>query len=199
MAEPPPNAAPSPSEIRSAPEPPAPPPAVSSSAGPAPWHGNLGPERQSLLSVRLLGVMFSVTFLCWGGAKLACNRSESPKLPPPALATDVFQKRPKDAALELQQRAATYHFSEALELAKGDAALELEAQQARCRNEPASCEERRRQSASIQTTAVLLTRDPKNARVRAESFIGESRERYLMDLEFDGTRWSVVRRVPDPG
>jgi hypothetical protein len=153
--------------------------------------------------------MFGVTFLCWSGAKLACNRSESPTLDPPALATEVFQKRPKDAALELQQRAASYRFSEALELAKGEAATELEAEQARCRNEPASCEERRKQSASIQTTAVLLTRDPTNARVRAESFIGQGggergreeqgRERYLMDLEFDGTKWSVVRRVPDPG
>jgi hypothetical protein len=192
MAEPAPPAAPSASEIARAPEP-------SPAEAPAPWRGNLGPERQSLLSVRLVGVMFGVTFLCWSGAKLACNRSTSPVLQPPALATDVFQKRPKDAALELQQRAASYRFSEALELAKGDAAVELEAQQARCRNEPASCEERRKQSASIQTTAVLLTRDPTNARVRAESFIGQSRERYLMDLEFDGTRWSVVRRVPDPG
>jgi hypothetical protein len=152
-----------------------------------------------LLGLRLLGAIFAVTLLSWGSAKLTCNPSTSPTLQPLPLALDALTKRPKDTAIELQQRAAGYHFAEALELARGDAAVALESERQRCQAEPARCEERRKQSEAIQTTAVLLTRDPKSARVRAESFIGGSRERYLMDLEYDGTNWAVVRRVPDPG
>jgi hypothetical protein len=159
----------------------------------------LGPERQSLMGVRLLGAIFAVTMVAWGGAKLSCNRTVSPVLQPRPLALAALTKRPKETALELQQRAAGYHFAEALELAKGDAALALESERQRCQAEPARCDARQKQSDAIQTTAVLLTRDPKQARVRAESFIGETRERYLMDLEYDGTSWAVVRRVPDPG
>jgi hypothetical protein len=151
------------------------------------------------MGVRLVGAIFAVTMLSWGGAKLSCNRTVSPTLQPRPVPLESLTKRPKDTALELQQRAAGFQFSEALELAKGDAAAELESERQRCQTELARCQERQKQADTIQTTAVLLTRDPKSARVRAESFIGQSRERYLMDLEFDGKSWAVVRRVPDPG
>jgi hypothetical protein len=149
--------------------------------------------------VRLVGAIFAVTVIAWGGAKLSCNRSDSPLLQPLPVSLDSLTKRPKDTALELQQRAAGYHFAEALELAKGDAALELESERQKCQAELARCQQRQRQADSIQTTAVLLTRDPRSARVRAESLIGQSRERVVMDLEYDGKSWAVVRRVPDPG
>jgi hypothetical protein len=159
----------------------------------------LGPEKQSLMGVRLVGAIFAVTMLSWGGAKLSCNRSDSPTLQPLPVSLESLKKRPKDTALELSQRAAGARFAEALELAKGDAAAELEAERRRCDAEPARCQERQKQSDAVQTTAVLLTRDPKSARVRTESLVGQSRERYLMELEFDGKSWAVVRRVPDPG
>jgi hypothetical protein len=156
-------------------------------------------EKQSVLGVRLVGAIFAVTMLSWAGAKLSCNRTTSPTLQPLPVSLESLTKRPKDTALELSQRAAGGRFSEALELAKGDAAAELESERQRCQAEPAPCQERQKQGDAIQTTAVLLTRDPKSARVRTESFVGQSRERYVMELEFDGKSWAVVRRVPDPG
>lgn len=161
--------------------------------------GRLAPDGQLRLAVRFLGAVFAVTMLSWGGAKVACNRSKAPVLAPLPLATDVIVRRPKETALELQQRAASGHYEEALELAKGEARAALEAEAERCRREPAACEARRARADEVQTAAVLLTRDASSARVRAESVIGDERERYLMELELEGGRWSVVRRVADPG
>ncbi len=151
------------------------------------------------LTLRLLGVICAATLLPWLGAKVACNRRESPVRPPLELSTEVFAKQPKSAALELQQRAASHRYREAAELAKGAAAEELLAADTRCQSDPQPCEARRAEADQIQTRAVLMRRGPLVAEVRAESWIGETVERYSLRLEADGARWFVVSRTPFAG
>jgi len=151
------------------------------------------------LTLRLLGVIFLATFFPWVAAKVACNVREAPLREPPELPADVLARQPKDAALELQQRAASGHYREAAELAKGDAANELLAADARCQAEPQPCAALRAQASHVATRAVLVGRGPLLAEARAESQVGDKTERYLMRLEADGNRWYVTTRTPYPG
>jgi hypothetical protein len=151
------------------------------------------------LTLRLLAVIFIATFIPWVGAKVACNEREAPVRAPFDLPTDVLAKQPKSAALELQQRVATHQYRQAAELAKGALAEELLAADARCQAEPQPCEERRAQQGRIFTRAVLVSRGPGAARVRAETRIGEQLERVAMLLEPDAGRWYVVSRAPFAG
>src|SRR3954452_17674232 len=70
------------------------------------------------LTLRLLGVICVATVLPWIGAKTLCNLRDAPARPPLDLPVDVLSKQPKDAAIELAQRAATGHFKQAAEFAK---------------------------------------------------------------------------------
>jgi hypothetical protein len=151
----------------------------------------------SPLTLQLLGVIFLGTFLPWAAAKLACNIREAPLREPPELALDVLAKQPKEAALELQQRAAEGRFKEAAELARGDAAKELLDADARCQTDPKPCEALRAQAAHVSTRAVLVGRGANNAEARAESQVsGGQVERFVMQLQPDGGRWYVVSRKP---
>jgi len=150
----------------------------------------------SPLTLGLLGVIFLGTFLPWAAAKIACNVREAPVRQPPELALDVLARQPKDAALELQQRAAAGRFREAAELAKGDAAKELLEADARCQTDPKPCEALRAQADKVATRAVLVGRGATNAEARAESQVGGQVERYVMRLEPEGSRWYVVSRKP---
>jgi hypothetical protein len=151
------------------------------------------------LTLRMLGVIFLGTFLPWVAAKVACNVREAPPRDPPELPADVLSKQPKDAALELQQRAATGHYREAAELAKGDAAKELLDADARCQSDPKPCQALRAEANQIATRAVLVGRGPLLAEARTETQRGDKTERYVMKLEADGGRWYVTSRTPYPG
>ncbi|MEO8177826.1 MAG: hypothetical protein ABI895_03240 [Deltaproteobacteria bacterium] len=151
------------------------------------------------LALRLLGVIFLGTFLPWVAAKVACNVREAPVREPPELPVDVLARQPKDAALELQQRAASGHYREAAELAKGDLAKELLDADARCQTEPKPCEALRARASDVATRAVLVGRGPLLAEARAESEVEGKTERYVMRLEADGSRWYVTSRTPYPG
>lgn len=154
----------------------------------------------SPLTLRLLGVIFAATFLPWVAAKVACNGREGPTRPPLELPAAELSKQPKDAAIELQQRAASNHFREAAELAKGDVARDLLAADVRCQAEPLPCEQVRARSQTIFTRAVVVRRGPLVAEVRAESDFGAGRvERFSMRLEPDAGRWYVVSRAPFAG
>jgi hypothetical protein len=153
----------------------------------------------SPLTLRLLGVIFLGTFLPWLSAKVACNLRDAPVRQPPELPVEVLSRQPKDAALELQQRAASGHYREAAELAKGDAAKELLEADARCQAEPQPCEALRARAQEVATRAVLVGRGPLLAEARAESQLGDKVERYTMRLEAEGTRWYVTSRTPYPG
>jgi hypothetical protein len=151
------------------------------------------------LTLRLLGVIFLATFIPWAAAKAACNLREAPVRPPVALPTEVFAKHPKSAALELQQRASTGHYREAAELAKGPAKDALLAADARCATEPAPCEALRAGQADVVTRAVLVSRTPMAAEVRAESWSGGTPERFTLRLEAESGRWYVTAREPFSG
>jgi hypothetical protein len=151
------------------------------------------------LTLKMLGVVFLGTFLPWAAAKMACNVREAPPRDPPELPVDVLSKQPKDAALELQQRAASGHYREAAELAKGDAAKELLDADARCQSDPKPCEALRAEASQIATRAVLVGRGPLLAEARTETKRGDKTERYVMKLEADGGRWYVTSRAPYPG
>jgi hypothetical protein len=194
-AEPPPNPPPS-----GAPPPDAFPPVSPENIGTGQLETEQALNSPSPLTLRLLGVIFAATFIPWVGAKVACNRREGPTRPPLELPVAELSKQPKDAAIELQQRAATNHFREAAELAKGDVAVELLAADARCQAEPLPCEQARARSQTIFTRAVVVRRGPLVAEVRAESDFGAGRvERFTMRLEPDAGRWYVVSRAPFAG
>lgn len=153
------------------------------------------------LTLRLLGVIFVATFLPWVGAKAACNLRDAPPRPPLPLATAELAKQPKSAALELQQRAASHQYRQAAELAKNELAAELLAADARCHAEPKPCEERRAMQDRIFTRAVLVSRGPSAAVVRAQTLIGDQvvgKVAMRLSREEDG-RWYVVSRTPLAG
>jgi hypothetical protein len=152
------------------------------------------------LTLRLLGVIFLATFLPWVAAKTACNQRDSPVRQPHEPPTETLAKNAKSAALELSQRAASGHYREAAELARGDVAKELLDADARCPSDPAPCERRRAQSGQIFTRAVVASRGPLEASVRTESRVGgEAPERFAMHLVQDAGRWYVVKRAPLEG
>jgi hypothetical protein len=153
----------------------------------------------SPLTMGLLGVVFLATFFPWVAAKLACNGREPPPRSPPELTLDVLARQPKDAALELQQRVATGHYREAAELARGDAARELQEAEARCQSDPKPCEALRASSRAVTTRAVLVGRGPLLAEARVESQRGDQSERYVVKLQAEGPRWYVIERKPFAG
>jgi len=151
------------------------------------------------LTLRLLGVIFLATFLPWVAAKVACNVREAPPRQPPELSAEVLSRQPKEAAIELQQRAATGRYREAAEFARGDAARDLLAAEAQCQTDPKPCAVLRAPERRVATRAVLVARDAAHAEVRVESDAGGQRERYLLRLEPDTGRWYAVSRVPFAG
>jgi hypothetical protein len=152
------------------------------------------------LTLRLLGVVFAATFLPWVAAKAACNQRDSPIRQPHDLATEVIAKNAKSTALELAQRAASGRFREAAELARGDVAQELLAQDARCQSEPAPCERRRADPSHVFSRVVVASRGPFEATVRSESRVGgDPPERFAMRLKQEDGRWYVIHRAPLAG
>jgi hypothetical protein len=152
------------------------------------------------LTLRLLGVIFAATLLPWVAAKAACNQRDSPVRQPHEPPTETLAKNAKSAALELSQRAASGHYREAAEFARGDVAKELLEADARCPSDPAPCERRRAQSGQIFTRAVLASRGPLEASVRTESRVGsDPPERFAMHLVQDAGRWYVDKRAPLAG
>lgn len=143
--------------------------------------------------------MFLATFLPWAAAKAACNLREGIVRSPVDLPTEVFAKQPKSAALELQQRAATGHYREAAELAKGAAKDALLAEDARCQADPAPCEALRAKRDHVFTRAVLVSRSPTSAEVRVESSSGGNVERFTLRLEPEPGRWYATTREPYSG
>jgi hypothetical protein len=153
----------------------------------------------SPLALSFLGVVFLTTFGSWVAAKVACNGREPPVRQPPELSLDILARQPKDAALELQQRAASGRFREAAELARGDAARELLEADARCQSDPRPCEALRANAEAVTTRAVLVGRGPLLAEARVESQVGEKTERYVLKLSAEGSRWYVTSRAPYSG
>lgn len=153
----------------------------------------------SPLALSFLGVVFLATFFPWVAAKLACNGREAPVRQPPELSLDILARQPKDAALELQQRAASGRYREAAELARGDAARELLEADARCQSDPQPCEALRARADAVNTRAVLVGRGPLLAEARVESQRDNTTERYVIKLQAEGNRWYATSRTPYAG
>lgn len=153
----------------------------------------------SPLTLSFLGVVFLATFFPWLAAKVACNGREAPVRQPPELSLDILSRQPKDAALELQQRAASGRYREAAELARGDAEKELLEADARCQKEPQPCEALRARADDVTTRAVLVGRGPLLAQARVESQVGGESERHVLELKAEGNRWYVTSRKPYSG
>lgn len=81
------------------------------------------PDSQTL---RLLGVIFSVTLVCWIGSKAACNKRDSPVRSPIALTLAQARETGKSSALEFAQRMATCLWEDAATLATPEAAQAIE-------------------------------------------------------------------------
>ncbi|HVZ31075.1 MAG TPA: hypothetical protein VG963_01535 [Polyangiaceae bacterium] len=165
----------------------------------------LPPETEEALdspkrsTVGYLGVIFLATFLPWMAAKVGCNEHEGPIRGPLPLPTDVLSRQPKDAAIELAQRAATGEYAAAAELARGALHDELLAAEARCKSDPKECEARRARQSHVFTHGVLVRRDSRQALVRVESVGGPAPERYQLELEADAGHWFALSRVPFSG
>jgi len=132
--------------------------------------------------------------------KAACNYHPPTETRKPRdVATADLAKDPKNAAMELQQRWATYDFKRALELAKGAAAQQLQQEQQNCVKDAAACKRKADELANtVMTTATLLRRESNSAITRVTS-IGATagKQVFLMDLVQDGSVWKATARRPD--
>ena len=149
------------------------------------------PNRETLV---LLTVLFTVTFLSWGGAKLVCNAHPLMTRGPAKLSTELLAKSPKGAALERQQRLASYDLRGALELSEGAAAEEVKGLIEKCRQTPAPCEAERKRRADTTTRAVLLDKTGTSARAEVTSRLGDSTTRFAVMLERSGAYWKTTQR-----
>ncbi|HMJ13751.1 MAG TPA: hypothetical protein VK524_20180 [Polyangiaceae bacterium] len=151
------------------------------------------------LTLWLLGVMTSATLVMWGSARLACNyKGDAPKKAP-ELSTAALARTPKDAAMEVGQRWATYDFAGALELSKAAVAEELKQEkQKACSSDEAACKKKHDDLASkVLTRGVLLSQDSTSALVRVISTLPDGSKTLILRMEPDGAIWKAVERTAD--
>ncbi len=157
------------------------------------------PSRQTL---GMLAAMVGATLLMWGSARFACNAHPAQTRKPREVSTAELSRDPKDAALELAQRWASYDFKGALELAKGPIADELQKAQADCEKDPSCDAKRKALDGRALATAALLSRGPGSAKVRVSAKGGALGDQTVVyTLEQDGSAWKVGGRgadVPTP-
>jgi hypothetical protein len=153
------------------------------------------------LTLWMLGVMSAATLIMWGTARFACNQQGAIAKEPATLPTEKLASTPKDAAIELQQRWATYDFARAQDLAKGAAGQQLAKDRQSCERDSASCQRKKQELADrVATSAALLRREPTSAVVRVTSVGTDTgKQVWLMDLEQDGAIWkATTRRADEP-
>jgi hypothetical protein len=80
----------------------------------------------------MLGVIAASTVVMWGAAKFACNAHPPESKKPREVGTVELASTPKDAAIEMIHRLASYEFDRALELADTEPAQEVERQLRAC-------------------------------------------------------------------
>jgi hypothetical protein len=157
-------------------------------------------DSPNVQTLGMLGAICVMTVAMWAAGKAACNYhppTETRK--PRELATSELAKDPKNAAIELQQRWATYDFARAQELAKGAAGQQLAKDRQSCERDSASCQRKKQELADrVATSAALLRREPTSAVVRVTSVGTDTgKQVWLMDLEQDGAIWKATTRRAD--
>lgn len=146
------------------------------------------------LTLGFVSLVFVVTFVAWGGAKLECNlhppRYEEFKPAP----LSRLASTPKDGALEFQHRLRTLNFDGARELALNDGlALVEQAEQAcdqACKKQKADRED------NALTRAVLLKREGRTAVARVETHYQGKVDTETYTMEWKDRMWKVVGVEP---
>jgi hypothetical protein len=153
------------------------------------------------LTLSMLGVMALVTIALWLFARTACNYHPPRETRRPRVVkTEELARDPKDAALEMQQRLLQLDYAGALELAKGDAAAEVEKAKAQCATKPQDCAmDKKKHEKHVESVAALLERKPTSATARVTSVTPSGKQVSIVRLERDGTIWKVTSRTPDDG
>jgi hypothetical protein len=150
----------------------------------------LGGRTNARMTLFGTAVVFSVTFVAWGGAKAACNlhppRSEAFA---PAPLTRLAAT-PKDGALEFHHRLAIRDFDGAKELAAAGAVPLVERARAECDTECKNGAKER--SEHLLTRAVVLRRQGPMAVVRAESFFDGNVETKTYRVTWEDRLWKVL-------
>jgi len=100
----------------------------------------------------------------------------------------------------MQQRLLQFDYTGALELAKGDAARDVEKAKSDCSAKPQECAMQRKQhEKTVESSAALLERMPTGATARVTSVTPGGKQVSILKLERDGGIWKVVSRMPDDG
>ncbi|HEY8945990.1 MAG TPA: hypothetical protein VIM73_17095 [Polyangiaceae bacterium] len=157
------------------------------------------PDKQTLF---MLGSLATLGIVLWIFAHAGCNYHPPRETRRPrAVTTADLTRDPKDAAIEFQQRLLTQDFKGALEIAGGPLSKQIQDQQAACAADRARCEAAKQASTGAMTMAVVLEREPMNAKVRVITHrVPDGPRRFLTLVERDGTAWKITARVPDaPG
>ncbi len=148
----------------------------------------------------MLAALAAATLVMWGAARFACNAHPTQTRKPRDVSTQELARDPKDAALELAQRWATYDFTGALELADGALAKEIENAHLECAKDEAACEAKKKAAKDkVLATAVLLSREGNSAKVRVSSSGGAMGDQTTVyTLEQSGPVWKVTARGDAP-
>lgn len=156
------------------------------------------PDRQTL---GMLGVIAASTVVMWGAAKFACNAHPPESKKPREVGTVELASTPKDAAIEMIQRLASYEFDRALELADTEPAQEVERQLRACEsNGKEACDAKRKQAAGkVLTTAEVLTSSASAAKARVTTTGPDGTRVYSVDLVNAPPIWKVTRLTVESG
>jgi hypothetical protein len=151
------------------------------------------PRKQTIY---LLGVVAGATVLMWGAGKFACNAHPPQSMQPRVATLNRLARTPKAAAIELQQRLATFEYSGALELSKGELHQEVMAGLKKCEAELGACDaNRERVAGKVISMGEVLSRGGRQAKVRVRTTIDGKTTSYLVELEADGGLWRAVKRT----
>jgi hypothetical protein len=154
------------------------------------------PSKQTL---GMLGILCAMTVIMWAFARGACNYHPPKETRNPRQVTTAeLAHDPKNAAVELQQRWLTRDYTGALELATGNAALQLQQEKAAC--DAACLATRPALEKTVLTSAELLDASPLGATARVTSVgLPGGPKIYLVRLERSDFIWKASERALDSG
>jgi hypothetical protein len=154
------------------------------------------PSKQTIGMLGILGIM---TVVMWALARGGCNYHPPKETRTPRqVTTEDLARDPKNAAIELQQRWLTHDFAGALELATGDVAKQIQADQAAC--DAACLGQKKALSEKVLTSAVVLDANMMGATTRVTSVgLPGGPKVFLMRMERADSIWKATLRKADDG
>lgn len=165
----------------------APPPPAPRPLRPAEGVSGRANARMTLAGTALV---FTVTLLAWGGAKVACNlhppRYEAFEPAPLTKLTST----PKDAAIEFHHRLALRNFQGAREIAAASAVGLVQDAEENC--DEGCLAERSERELRVVTRAIVERREGPTAIVRAEAFYDGRVDARRYELRWEERMWKVT-------